>query len=175
MAKPGMTVSRWIDGVMEKNEAIDQDPNLRMIFFWGHAPTSQSRGSEMLEASKKLDLMVVIDPYPSASAAMFAKVRKDGAYLLPAATQLECEGSVTAYNRSVQGGERVIEPMFESRTDHMIMYQFAQKLGFGDQPGGQKDDRQSPQLGHGTSGSARGREESRSSWSRPRAAWTSPT
>src|SRR5919202_5899519 len=28
MAKPGMTVSRWIDGVMEKNDAIDQDPNL---------------------------------------------------------------------------------------------------------------------------------------------------
>ena len=42
MAKPGMTVSRWIDGVLEKNEAIDQDPNLRMIFFWGHAPNSQS-------------------------------------------------------------------------------------------------------------------------------------
>ena len=42
MAKPGMTVSRWIDGVLEKNEAIDQDPNLRMIFFWGHAPNSQT-------------------------------------------------------------------------------------------------------------------------------------
>src|SRR5439155_1335715 len=91
MAKPGMTVSRWIDGVMEKNDAIDQDPNLRAIFFWGHAPNSQTRGLEMLEAMKKLDLMVVIDPYPSASAAMFAKVRKDGAYLLPAATQLETE------------------------------------------------------------------------------------
>src|SRR3990172_11627316 len=29
MAKPGITVSRWIDGVMEKNENIDQDPNIR--------------------------------------------------------------------------------------------------------------------------------------------------
>ena len=56
MAKPGMTVSRWIDGVMEKNELIDQDSNLRGLFFWGHAPNSQSRGSEMLEAMKKLDL-----------------------------------------------------------------------------------------------------------------------
>src|ERR687896_374037 len=81
MAKPGMTVSRWIDGVLEKNEAIDQDPNLRMLFYWGHAPNSQTRGPEMLEAMKKLDMMVVLDPYPSASAAMFAKVRKDGAYL----------------------------------------------------------------------------------------------
>ncbi|HSE48182.1 MAG TPA: formate dehydrogenase subunit alpha, partial [Terriglobales bacterium] len=139
MAKPGMTVSRWIDGVLEKNDAIDQDSNLRMIIYWGHAPNSQSRGSEMLEAMKKIDLMVVIDPYPSASAAMFAKVRQDGAYLLPAATQFETEGSVTASNRSLQWRERVIEPLFESRTDHMIMYQLAGKLGFGDQFIGKKD------------------------------------
>src|SRR4029078_1152212 len=133
MAKPGMTVSRWIDGVMEKNELIDQDSNLRAIFFWGHAPNSQSRGSEMIEAMKKLDLMVVLDPYPSASAAMLAKVRKDGAYLLPVATQFETEGSVTASNRSLPWRDRVREPLFESRTDHTIMYQLGQKLGFGDQ------------------------------------------
>ena len=61
---------------------------------------------------------------------MAALARKDGVYLLPAATQLECEGSVTASNRSIQWREKVIEPMFESRTDHMIMYQLAQKFGF---------------------------------------------
>jgi formate dehydrogenase major subunit len=152
MAKPGMTVSRWIDGVTEKNEAIDQDPNLRMIFFWGHAPNSQTRGSEMIEAMKKLDLMVVLDPYPSASAAMFAKVRQDGAYLLPVATQFETEGSVTASNRSLQWRERVIEPLFESRTDHMIMYQLAGKLGFGDQFIGKKDGRQNLRLVKGRDG-----------------------
>src|SRR5258708_4371780 len=140
MAKPGMTVSRWIDGVLEKNDAIDQDSNLRALFYWGHAPNSQTRGIEMLEAMKKLDLMVVLDPYPSASAAMFAKVRKDGAYLLPVATQFETEGSVTASNRSLQWRERVIEPLFESRTDHMIMYQLATKLGFGKEFIGQKGD-----------------------------------
>jgi formate dehydrogenase major subunit len=152
MASPGMTVSRWIDGVMEKNEAIDQDSNLRMIFFWGHAPNSQTRGSEMIEAMKKIDLMVVIDPYPSASAAMFAKVRKDGAYLLPAATQFETEGSVTASNRSLQWRERVVEPLFESRTDHMIMYQLASKLGFGDQFIGKKDGKQLLRLVKGKGG-----------------------
>ena len=62
MEKPGMTVSRWIDGVLEKNELIDQDPNLRAVVFWGHAPNSQTRGKEMVEAMKKLDLLVVIDP-----------------------------------------------------------------------------------------------------------------
>ncbi|TMH41278.1 MAG: twin-arginine translocation signal domain-containing protein [Betaproteobacteria bacterium] len=146
MAKPGMTVSRWIDGVLEKNDAIDQGPNLRAIIYWGHAPNSQTRGLEMLEAMKKLDLMVVIDPYPSASAAMFAKVRQDGAYLLPAATQFETEGSVTASNRSLQWRERVIDPLFESRSDQMIMYEFAQKLGFGDQFLGKKDGKQNLRL-----------------------------
>ncbi len=140
MGKPGTTVSRWIDGVLEKNEAIDQGPNLRALIYWGHAPNSQTRGLDMLKAMEKLDLLVVIDPYPSASAAMFAKVRKDGAYLLPAGTQFESSGSATASNRSIQWRERVIEPVFEARTDHMIMYQLAQKLGFAKELIGQKGD-----------------------------------
>src|SRR3546814_15007528 len=56
---------------------------------------------------------------------------KRAVYLLPAATQFETSGSVTASNRSLQWREKVIEPLFESRTDHMIMYQLAEKLGFG--------------------------------------------
>ncbi|HEY3583575.1 MAG TPA: molybdopterin-dependent oxidoreductase, partial [Casimicrobiaceae bacterium] len=129
MEKPGMTVSRWIDGVLEKNDLIDQDSNLRAILFWGHAPNSQSRGKEMVEAMKKLDVIAVIDPYPSATAAMAAMVRKDGVYLLPACTQLETSGSVTASNRSLQWRERVIRPLFESQTDQAIMYAFAKKFG----------------------------------------------
>ncbi len=137
LTKPGMTVSRWIDGVLEKNELIDQDSNLRGLFFWGHAPNSQSRGLEMKTAMDKLDLLVVIDPYPSATAAMAAMPSKAGelnpnraTYLLPAATQFETSGSCTASNRSLQWREKVIEPLWDSRTDHMIMYQLAQKLGF---------------------------------------------
>ncbi len=128
MEKPGMTVSRWIDGVLEKNELIDQDSNLRAIVFWGHAPNSQSRGLEMKQAMEKVDLMVIIDPYPTVSSAM--PDRKEGVYLLPAATQMETSGSVTASNRSIQWREKVIEPLFESKPDHTIMYRFAKKLGF---------------------------------------------
>jgi formate dehydrogenase major subunit len=152
MEKPGMTVSRWIDGVLEQNSAIDQPANLRAMFYWGHAPNSQSRGLEMLEAMKKLELMVVLDPYPSASAAMFAKVRQDGAYLLPIGTQFETEGSCTASNRSLQWRERVIEPLFDSRTDQMVMYQFAVKLGFGNELLGKKDGRQNIRLVAGKGG-----------------------
>ncbi len=138
MTKPGITVSRWVDGILEKNDLIDQDPNLRGMVFWGHAPNSQTRGLDMKRALDKLDLLVVIDPYPSATASMAAMPSKDSelnpnraVYLLPAATQFETSGSCTASNRSIQWREKVIEPLWESRTDHMIMYQLADKLGFG--------------------------------------------
>ena len=131
MEKPGMTVSRWIDGVMEDNKLIDQESNLKAMIYWGHAPNSQTRGLEMKTAMEKLDLMVIIDPYPTASAAM--PDRQDGIYLLPAATQFETVGSVTASNRSIQWREKVIEPLFESKPDHTIMYLLAKKFGFGDQ------------------------------------------
>ena len=137
MEKSGTTVSRWIDAVMEKSELIDQENNVKAMVFWGHAPNSQTRGLEMKKALDKLDTLVVIDPYPSATAAMAAmtvdgqELNPDRAvYLLPAATQFETSGSVTASNRSVQWREKVIEPLFESRTDHMIMYQLAEKLGY---------------------------------------------
>ena len=137
MTKSGITVSRWIDGVLEKNDLIDQDPNLRAVIYWGHAPNSQTRGLEMKRAMDKLDLLVVIDPYPSATAAMAAMPGQAGdlnpnraVYLLPACTQFETSGSATASNRSLQWREKCIEPLWESRSDHMIMYQLAQKLGF---------------------------------------------
>ncbi len=138
MTKSGITVSRWVDGVLEKNELIDQESNLRGMFFWGHAPNSQTRGLEMKRAMDKLDLLVVIDPFPSATAAMAAMPGKAedanpnrAVYLLPATTQFETSGSCTASNRSIQWREKVMEPLWDSRTDHMIMYQLAQKLGFG--------------------------------------------
>jgi len=140
MEKPGITVSRWIDGVLEQNELIDQGPNIRGLFFWGHAPNSQTRGLEMKRAMDKLDLLVVVDPYPSATASMAAMPGKPedlnpnrAVYLLPACTQFETSGSCTASNRSIQWREQVIEPLWESRTDHMIMHQMAQKLGFAEQ------------------------------------------
>ena len=126
----GIPVSRWIDGVLEDKENIDQPDNLRAMVFWGHAPNSQTRLKEMKTAMEKLDLMVVIDPYPTVSAVM--SDRTDGVYLLPATTQFETYGSITASNRSLQWREKVIEPSFDSLPDHTIIYKFAKKFGFAD-------------------------------------------
>jgi formate dehydrogenase major subunit len=131
MEKPGTTVSRWFDAVLEQNEWVDQPSNLRAVVYWGHAPNSQTRLPDMQLAMRKLDLLVVVDPYPTMTAAMHG--RQDGVYLLPSTTQFETQGSCTASNRSVQWRERVIQPIFECKTDHEIMYLLAQKFGFAEQ------------------------------------------
>jgi formate dehydrogenase major subunit len=131
MNEKGIPVSRWIDGVLEEKTNMSQRDNVRAMIFWGHAPNSQTRGVEMKKAMEKLDMLVVVDPYPTISAIMHD--RKDGVYLLPASTQMETYGSVTASNRSIQWRSKVIEPLFESLPDHTIMYKLAKKLGFDEQ------------------------------------------
>jgi formate dehydrogenase major subunit len=131
MEKAGVPVSRWFDLVLEAKDNIDQPDNLRAMVFWGHAPNSQTRLPDMKKAMEKLDLLVVVDPYPTMTAVMHD--RKDGTYLLPAATQFETSGSVTASNRSLQWRDKIFDPLFESKTDQEIMYLFAQKLGFADE------------------------------------------
>nr|WP_273133557.1 formate dehydrogenase subunit alpha [Marinobacter vinifirmus] len=130
MNEKGIPVSRWIDGVLEAKENLEQPDNTRAMVLWGHAPNSQTRMLEMKEAMEKLDLLVVVDPFPTVSAVLHD--RKDGAYLLPATTQFETRGSVTASNRSLQWREKVVEPLFDSKVDHEIIKLFADKFGFTD-------------------------------------------
>ena len=131
MEMAGTPVSRWFDLALEAKENIDQPDNLRAMVFWGHAPNSQTRLPDMKKAMEKLDLLVVVDPYPTMTAVM--QDRKNGTYLLPAATQFETYGSVTASNRSLQWREKIFDPLFEAKPDHTIMYLFAKKFGFADQ------------------------------------------
>ena len=126
----GIPVSRWIDGVLEDKKNIDQPDNVRAMVLWGHAPNSQTRLVEMKTAMEKLDMLVVIDPYPTVSAVLHD--RTDGVYLLPASTQFETYGSVTASNRSIQWRDKVVEPLFESLPDQVIMAKFAKKFGWAD-------------------------------------------
>ncbi|PKN17385.1 MAG: formate dehydrogenase [Deltaproteobacteria bacterium HGW-Deltaproteobacteria-6] len=128
---PGIPVSRWIDGVMEAKDNLSQKDNLRAVIFQGHAANSQTRGVEMKKALEKLDMVVISDPYPTHMSVM--SDRKNDTYLLPTSTQYESAGSATASNRSLQWRDRIIEPLYESLPDHVILYKLARKLGFADQ------------------------------------------
>ncbi|MEJ2015980.1 MAG: molybdopterin-dependent oxidoreductase, partial [Limibacillus sp.] len=131
MEKAGVPVSRWFDLALEAKENIEQNDSLKAMIFWGHAPNSQTRLPDMRRAMSNLDMLVVIDPYPTMTAVMHE--RTDGVYLLPAATQFETYGSVTASNRSLQWRDKVVDPLFESLPDHTIMYKVAKKLGIADE------------------------------------------
>ncbi len=131
METSGVPVSRWFDLALEAKENIEQPDNLKAMIFWGHAPNSQTRMPDMRRAMSKLDMLVVVDPYPTMTAVMHE--RTDGVYLLPAATQFETYGSVTASNRSLQWRDTIVEPLFESLPDQTIMYKLAKKLGLADE------------------------------------------
>jgi formate dehydrogenase major subunit len=131
MQKPGTPVSRWYELVNMNKADIDQPDNVKIMVFWGHSVNSLTRLPEHKKAFDKLEKLVIIDPYVPLSALL--SDRKDGIYLLPAASQFETTGSVTASNRSLQWREKVVEPIFESKPDHTIMHLFARKFGWADQ------------------------------------------
>ena len=97
------------------------------------AATPSRRMPEAVKGMAKLDLLVVADPHPTTWASLSVEAgRKDGTYLLPACTQFESSGSRVASNRSLQWGEQIVKPIFETKDDYEIMYLLARKLGFAD-------------------------------------------
>jgi formate dehydrogenase major subunit len=133
METPGIPLTRWFDAVLLPKDQVDQRDNVRAMFVQGHASNSITRIPESLKALAKLDLLVVADPHPTTWAALAVQAgRKEAMYLLPACTQFEASGSRVASNRSLQWGEQIVKPIFESKNDLEIMYLVAKKLGFAD-------------------------------------------
>ncbi|MGX0879086.1 formate dehydrogenase major subunit [Roseovarius sp. MBR-154] len=128
MEAPGVPVSRWMDGVLESEDAFDQPHPIKGMVFWGHASNSQTRGPDRKRALETADIVVVIDPYPTQTA--IENERSDNLYLLPAGTTMEMAGSVTNSNRSLQWREKVVDPVFEAKSDHEILYLLAREFGF---------------------------------------------
>ncbi|ABV89443.1 formate dehydrogenase subunit alpha [Shewanella pealeana] len=131
MNTPGIPCSRWHDGVLETPEKLAQKDRVRMAFFWGQSVNTETRQRDVRDALDQMDTVVVVDPFPTMAGVMHR--RKNGVYLLPAATQFETQGSVSNSGRSQQWREQVIQPLFESKTDLEIMYRLSQKLGFADE------------------------------------------
>ncbi|PSC04254.1 formate dehydrogenase [Alsobacter soli] len=131
METPGITSTRWFDAVIQPEQDVDQRSNLRAMIVMGHGGNTVTRMPEMLKGLEKLDLMVVMDPHPTTFAAIGN--RKENTYLLPIATSLETDGSRTASNRSLQWGQQIVKPAFESKDDYEVMYLLAKKLGFADE------------------------------------------
>ena len=133
METSGIPLTRWFDAVLLPKDQVDQKDNVRAMFVQGHANNSITRIPESLKGLQKLDLLVVADPHPTTWTSLAVNAgRKDNMYLLPACTAFEGSGSRVASNRSLQWGDQIVPPIFESKNDLEIMYRLATKLGFAD-------------------------------------------
>ncbi|MBU3732479.1 MAG: formate dehydrogenase, partial [Beijerinckiaceae bacterium] len=130
MELPGITTTRWFDAVLMPADQVDQRDNIKGMVVFGHGGNTVTRMPEVQKGLERLELLVVADPHPTTFAALAQ--RKEGTYLLPICTQFETDGSRTASNRSIQWGEKFVQPIFESKDDYEAIYMLATKLGFAD-------------------------------------------
>ncbi len=131
MGATGIPSTRWFDATTLPKDKVTQKDNIKAMIVFGHGGNTVTRMPKAAEGLEKLDLLVVADPHPTTWAAL--SNRKNGTYLLPICTQFECAGSRTASNRSLQWGEQIVKPIFESKNDYDVMYMLAKKLGFAEQ------------------------------------------
>jgi formate dehydrogenase major subunit len=130
MESPGIPSTRWFDATLLPKEQVHQPDRLRAMFVMGHGVNTITRMPGAVRGIEALDLLVVCDPYPTAWSVL--SERKNGIYLLPACSTFEMTGSRTASNRSLQWGEQIVPPVFESRNDYDTIYRLARKFGFAD-------------------------------------------
>lgn len=128
MEKPGFTVARWYEGVLLPAKELGQDVNLHAALYWGISSNCESQMDRVKKALEKVELLVDIDPVVTTTSTL--PDRKDGVYILPAATVYEQPGSVTNSNRDLQWRNKIVDPVWESRTDMAIMLDLAERLGF---------------------------------------------
>lgn len=132
MHKTGLSLARWWVAALNGKDDNDKIDNagtaLKALIVMGNGITSTAQQAKVKEGLEALELLVLADPF--VNEAGIISERKDGIYLLPAATQFETSGSVTATNRSGQWRFKVVEPLYESKEDQEILFELAKKLGF---------------------------------------------
>lgn len=129
MEAKGNTLSLWIHNVLEEsNNKNNAGTPLKALICIGNGISTVTQVHKTKEALDKLDLVVFIDPYVNDAAVI--TTRNDNLFLLPAASQVETSGTVVNTSRVAQWRSKVVEPMYESRPDHEILFDFAKRMGF---------------------------------------------
>ncbi|MBP0463569.1 formate dehydrogenase subunit alpha [Roseomonas sp. PWR1] len=126
MHTPGIPTTRYFDAILLPKDQIQQRDNIKGMLVFGHGGNTVTRMPEAQKGLEKLDLLVVADPHPTTFAVLAN--RRENTYLLPICTQFECDGSRTSSNRSVQWCSKIVNPIFESRTDYRVMFDLAKAL-----------------------------------------------
>jgi formate dehydrogenase major subunit len=114
--KSGLTVVEMTNAIL--------DGKIRGMYIMGENPIiSDPNSHHVEEALNKVDFLVVQEMFLSETA-------KLADIVLPAASWLEKEGTVTGTERRVQWMSKAIEPIDETRADWQIISEIANRLGF---------------------------------------------
>ena len=137
MFQNGLTVARWFEAALDKEDRMQETPiyqpdQVKIAVFWGHSANSISEMEKMKEGMENLDLLVVVDVFPSVASVLPDYEEGPPVLLLPASSQYEHYRSLTNTNRSVQWSEPVRTPAHDSKPDLQIMQELAAELGFAD-------------------------------------------
>lgn len=112
----GATMTEWI------SKAIEGE--VKAMYIMGFNPVHSLPDRTRTEkALSSLELLVVQDIFMSATASL-------AHYVLPAASWLEREGSITNMDRMVQWRRKLLEPMGESKPDWLILIELAKHLEY---------------------------------------------
>jgi len=129
MESKGFSLGLWIHGVNdETNKVNNAGTPLKALVCIGNGISTITQTHKVKEALDKLELVVFIDPYVNDAAVI--TTRNDNLFLLPAASQVETEGTVVNTARTAQWRYKVVDPLYESRPDHEILFDFAKRMGF---------------------------------------------
>ena len=136
MFQIGLSVARWFEGALPQERRLNKTPlyqpnRLKAAIIWGHSVNSISEMERMKEAMENLDLIVVVDVFPSV-ASVLPDLDDTELILLPASSQYEHPRSLTNSHRAVQWSEPVRPPSHNTKPDLQIMQELADSLGFGD-------------------------------------------
>lgn len=125
-------VARWVDAILEPGKKIQANgstitlPNVKMMVFSGCNPWHhQQDRNKMKRAFLKLETVVAID-FTWTATCRFSDI------VLPACTQwerndLDLYGSYSA--RGILAMQKLVDPIFQSKTDFEIFTLFARKMG----------------------------------------------
>ena len=114
--KPGLTIVEMLNAIGEGK--------IKGMYIMGENPViSDPNSSHVEDALKKLDFLVVQEMFLSETAKLAHVV-------LPAASWVEKEGSVTGTERRVQWMLKAVEPIDETKVDWQIISEIANRFGF---------------------------------------------
>jgi formate dehydrogenase major subunit len=120
-ARPGRTADELLDGFGE---------GIRAALVVGEDPAVSKRDADRVRRRlEALDALVVLDVAPSGTT-------RHADVVLPAATGVERDGTITSLDRRVQRVRRTVAPPGEARPDFEILADLGRRLVDGDGDGG---------------------------------------